>query len=198
MITVGYSTRKSNPEFIEYLKKTSGFKKINVIEKVNNGEKSLSQVYNEIISESDTDIIVLCHDDILFDTNGWYSKILKHFEKSDFGILGVAGTTFMPESGMWWEQKGRMVGIVNHEHEGKKWESKYSDSLGNGIKETVIVDGLFIVIDKTKIKHTFDENVPGFHLYDVNFCFKNFIDGVKVGVITNVRITHKSIGMVNQ
>ena len=81
MITVGYSTRKSNPEFIEYLKKTSGFKKINVIEKVNNGEKSLSQVYNEIISESDTDIIVLCHDDILFDTNGWYSKILKHNNK---------------------------------------------------------------------------------------------------------------------
>lgn len=198
MITVGYSTRKSNPEFVEYLKKTSGFKKINVIEKVNNGEKSLSQVYNEIISESQTDIIVLCHDDITFDTNGWYAKILKHFDKSDFGIIGVAGSTYMPESGMWWERKGRMVGIVNHEHEGKKWESKYSDSLGNGIKETVIVDGLFIVLDKTKIKHTFDENVPGFHMYDVNFCFKNFLEGVKIGVITNVRITHKSIGMVNQ
>ncbi len=198
MITVGYSTRKSNPEFVEYLKKTSGFKKINVIEKVNNGEKSLSQVYNEIISESQTDIIVLCHDDITFDTNGWYAKILKHFDKSDFGIIGVAGSTYMPESGMWWERKGRMVGIVNHEHEGKKWESKYSDSLGNGIKETVIVDGLFIVLDKTKIKHTFDENVPGFHMYDVNFCFKNFLEGVRIGVITNVRITHKSIGMVNQ
>jgi len=198
MITVGYSTRKNNPEFIEYLKKTSGFKKINVIEKVNNGEKSLSQVYNEIISESETDIIVLCHDDILFDTNGWYPKILKHFDKSDFGIIGVAGSTYMPESGMWWERKGRMVGIVNHEHEGKRWESTYSDSLGNGIKETVIVDGLFIVLDKTKIKHTFDETVPGFHMYDVNFCFKNFLEGVKIGVITNVRITHKSIGMVNQ
>jgi glycosyltransferase involved in cell wall biosynthesis len=198
MITVGYSTRKSNPEFIEYLRKTSGFKKINVIEKVNNGEKSLGQVYNEIISESTTDIIVLCHDDILFDTNGWYAKLLKHFEKTDFGILGVAGTTHLPSSGMWWEQKGRMVGIVNHEHEGKKWESKYSDSLGNGIKETVIVDGLFIVIDKSKIKQIFDEDVSGFHMYDVNFCFRNFLEGVKIGVFTNIRITHKSIGMVNQ
>ena len=36
MITVGYSTRKHNPEFIEYLKKSSGFKKIEVIEKINN------------------------------------------------------------------------------------------------------------------------------------------------------------------
>jgi len=198
MLTVGYSTRKTNPEFIEYLKKTSGFKKINVIEKVNNGEKSLSQVYNEIISESETDIIVLCHDDILFDTNGWYSKIIRHFEKSEYGILGVAGTTHIPISGMWWEQKGRMVGIVNHEHDGKKWESKYSDSLGNGIKQTVIVDGLFIALDKTKIKKNFDESVTGFHMYDVNFCFRNFIENVKIGVITNIRITHKSIGMVNQ
>jgi glycosyltransferase involved in cell wall biosynthesis len=198
MITVGYSTRSTKPEFVEYLKKTSGFKKIEVIEKINNGEKSLSQVYNEIISESENDIIVLCHDDILFETNGWYSKLLKHFEKTEYGIIGVAGTTYMPSSGMWWEQKGRMVGIVNHEHEGKKWVSKYSDSFGNGIRDTVIVDGLFIVIDRRRIKHTFDESVPGFHMYDVNFCFKNFLENVKVGVITNIRITHKSIGMVNQ
>ena len=33
MLTVGYSTREHKPEFIEYLKKSSGFKKINVIEK---------------------------------------------------------------------------------------------------------------------------------------------------------------------
>ena len=198
MITVGYSTRSHKPEFIEYLKKSSGFKKVNVIEKINNGEKSLSEVYNEILNESETDIVVLCHDDLYFESSSWYSKILKHLEKSDFGILGVAGTTYMPESGQWWEQKGRMVGIVNHEHEGKKWESKYSDSLGNGIKETVIVDGLFIALDKKRIKHNFDETVKGFHLYDVTFCFKNFLEGVKVGVISNIRITHKSIGMVNQ
>jgi hypothetical protein len=80
MITVGYSTRTHNPEFIEYLKKSSGFKKIEVIEKINNGDKSLSEVYNEILSESKTDIVVLCHDDIYFDTNAWYSKLIKHLQ----------------------------------------------------------------------------------------------------------------------
>ena len=29
MLTIGYSTRKPNPEFTEYLKKSSGVKKIN-------------------------------------------------------------------------------------------------------------------------------------------------------------------------
>jgi len=198
LITVGYSTRKHNLEFIEYLKKSSGFKKINVIEKVNNGEKSLSQVYNEILEESQTDIVVLCHDDIYFDTASWYSKIVKHFEKSDFGILGVAGTTSLTNSGRWWDEKRKMVGIVNHEHEGKKWESRYSESFENGICETLIVDGLFIVLHKKRIKKNFDESVNGFHFYDVTFSFSNHLEGVKIGVITNIRITHKSIGMTNE
>jgi hypothetical protein len=198
MITVGYSTRTPNPEFTEYLKKSSGFKKINVIEKVNNGEKSLSQVYNEILSESETDIVVFCHDDIYFDTTGWYHKLMKHFDKSDFGIIGMAGTTNMPASGQWWEDRRKMVGIVNHEHEGKKWVSKYADDLNNNIKETIMVDGLFFAVSKERLKSNFVEEFQGFHFYDVAFCFENFLKGTKVGVITNIRITHKSIGQTNQ
>ena len=198
MLTIGYSTRKPNPEFTEYLKKSSGVKKINVIEKVNNGEKSLSQVYNEILSESETDIVVFCHDDIYFDTTGWYHKLMKHFDKSDFGIIGMAGTTNMPSSGQWWEDKRKMIGIVNHEHEGKKWVSKYAGELNNNIKETVMVDGLFFAVSKERLKSDFVEEFQGFHFYDVAFCFENFLKGVKIGVITNIRITHKSIGQTNQ
>ena len=198
MITVGYSTREHNPKFIEYLKKSSGFKKIEVIEKINNGEKSLSEVYNEILAESTTDIVVLCHDDIYFDTSSWFHKIKTHFEKSDFGILGLAGTTNMPETGRWWDNRKTMIGIVNHESEGKKWTSKYSDDFGKSIKPTVIVDGVFIALSKSRIKHTFDEDFKGFHFYDIAFCYRNYLEDVKVGVITNIRITHKSIGQTNQ
>jgi glycosyltransferase involved in cell wall biosynthesis len=198
MITVGYSTREHNPKFIEYLKKSSGNKKIEVIEKINNGEKSLSQVYNEILEEAKTDIVVLCHDDIYFDTTSWFYKLKTHFENTDYGILGVAGTTEMPSSGQWWETRRKMIGIVNHESGGKKWTSKYSEDLGKSIRETVIVDGVFIALSKSRIKHNFDEEFKGFHFYDIGFCFKNQIEGVKVGVISNIRITHKSIGQTNQ
>ena len=199
MITIGYSTRVSNPKFQNYLRQSCGLKGIEIIEKVNNGEKSLSQVYNEIIDESSHDILVLCHDDIYFDTNRWGKKLLRSFEShSEFGILGVAGSTFMPQSGQWWEDRSKMFGVVNHEHEGKKWQSKYSQNEENEIKQTVIVDGLIISLDKNKIKKRFDETVEGFHFYDVEFTFQNHLEDVKVGVITNVRITHKSIGQTNQ
>ena len=199
MITIGYSTRKHDPEFIEYLKKSSGnYKYVEVIEKINNGEKSLSEVYNEILSESKSEIVILCHDDIYFDTNAWYSKVLKNFEKNNFGIIGVAGTTSLPKSGMWWEDRRKMIGIVNHESNGKKWESKYSGPQGNEIREVALVDGLFICIHKKRIKKNFVEEFEGFHFYDLPFCVENYLNGVKIGVCTNIRITHKSIGQTNQ
>lgn len=198
MITIGYSTRTSNPQLQEYFKKSCGHPKVEVIEKVNPNGKSLTEVYNEILNESSNDIVVLCHDDIYFEKNGWGNKIIKHFDKTDYGILGVAGTTYLPKSGMWWEDRSKMYGVVNHEHEGKKWESKYSDSLGNDIQQTVLVDGLFIVIHKKRIKETFNEEVKGFHLYDVDFCFRNYLHEVKIGVLYNIRLTHKSIGMTNE
>lgn len=199
MITVGYSTRTSNPKYREYIQKTCMYKEIEIIEKVNNGEKSLSEVYNEILSESKHEIVVLCHDDLEFDTNRWGEKLLKIFEKNpEYGIVGLAGTTVMPKSGMWWEDRSKMFGIVNHKHDGKKWESKYSDSLNDKLKEVVVVDGLFIAINKKNIKENFDATVSGFHMYDINFCFRNFLKQVKIGVTTQIRVTHLSIGMTNE
>ena len=159
MITIGYSTRVSNPQLKEYLIKSCGHPKTEVIEKVTNGEKNLSEVYNEIINESSNDIIVLCHDDLYFDTKNWGQKLEKLFEKNpDYSIIGIAGTTEMPKSGMWWEDRSKMYGIVNHEHNGKKWESRYSDSLQNNIKE--VVGFIFQITDKV-LWNTFRKNEIG-------------------------------------
>ena len=199
MITVGFSTRKIDDSFVEMLKKTSGLSKIEIIPFENNGEFSLTEVYNKILKQSSNDIVVLCHDDIYFDSKNWGSKILNYFKRnSDYGILGLAGTTNMPKSGRWWEDFSKMKGIVNHEHEGKKWESKYSASKGNQLDNVVLVDGLFIVVNKKNIKKPFNEEIGGFHFYDVDFSFRNFIEGVKIGVMYDVRVTHKSIGQTNE
>ena len=199
MITIGFSTRKIESTFVEMLKKTSGVSKPEVIPFENNGEYSLTEVYNKILEQSTNDIVILCHDDIYFDSKNWGQKILNHFKrKNDYGILGLAGTTSMPKSAKWWEDFSKMKGIVNHEHEGKKWESKYSQSKGNELDDVVLVDGLFIVINKNNIKEKFNEDIGGFHFYDVDFSFRNFIKDVRIGVIYDVRVTHKSIGQTNE
>jgi glycosyltransferase involved in cell wall biosynthesis len=198
MITIGFSTRKIDDGFVSLLKKSSGISNPEIIAVENNGQFSLTEVYNKILNDSKNDIVVLCHDDIYFDSKNWGQKILNHFKRnSDYGILGLAGTTNMPKSARWWEDFSKMKGIVNHEHGGKKWESKYSSSKGNGLDDVVLVDGLFIVVNKKNIKTNFNDNIKGFHFYDVDFSFRNFIEDVKIGVMYDVRVTHKSIGETN-
>lgn len=199
MITIGYSTKKINPEFKDYIEKSCGVHKVEVIPFENPGTYSLSEVYNILLEKSSNDIVILCHDDIYFEKKNWGSKILKHFKRNpEYGIIGAAGSKYLPKSGMWWEINTEMFGIVNHEHQGKKWTSKYSESKGSNLDDTVIVDGLFIAINKKNIKKTFNEEVKGFHFYDVDFSFRNYLEGVKIGVFYDVRITHLSVGQTNE
>jgi len=199
MITIGYSTKKIEPEFREYIEKSCGLPHVEVIPFENPGTHSLTEAYNIILEKSSNDIVVLCHDDIYFEKKNWGNKVLKHFKRNpEYGIIGAAGSKYMPKTGMWWEIPTEMFGIVNHEHEGKKWTSKYSESQGNKLDDTVIVDGLFMVVNKPNLKTNFNEEVKGFHFYEVDFCFRNVLDGVKIGVFYDIRITHKSIGMTNE
>ena len=107
MITIGYSTRQSNKHFQEYLKESCGVKNVQVIEKVNPNGISLTKIYNEILDESEFDIVVLCHDDIYFEKSYWGKRLIEHFDKKEnYGILGVAGTSYYPKSGRWWRPEG--------------------------------------------------------------------------------------------
>jgi len=202
MISVVYCTRESNQKHRDHIIKTSGLhKNIEVVEIINNGE-SLTSAFNRGYKQSKYDIVVFCHDDILIETKQWGKRLKKHFDNGEnYGIIGVAGSKYMPLSGKWWENPKSMYGKVKHTHNGKSWLSEYSSDLNDGIESVINVDGLFFAVDKNKITdntNPFDEDVKGFHFYDVDFCFKNFLSNVKIGVITNIRINHMSIGITNE
>lgn len=197
MITIFYCTRNTNPKHKEHLKLTCGVKDVEIIEYVNNGE-GLTAPYNLALSQAKNDIVVFVHDDIEMMTNNWGNKILNHYKRNpEFGILGVAGSKVLPSSGMWWEKRNEMCGQVFHTHEGKTWLSKYSEHLGNKLSETVIVDGVLFSVHKNRIKKHFNSDIKGFHFYDVDFCFQNYLEGVKVGVHYDIKINHMSIGQTN-
>ena len=197
-LSVVFSTKKINEDFIKLIKSTSGVHKIEILPYENPGKYSLTEVYNMGLKDSTNDIVLFCHDDIKFDTKNWGRKLIKHFHKSDYGILGVAGCRYLPKSGKWWEIPSEMMGQVYHEHDGKRWLSTYNPRFGTTILPSVLVDGLFFGVNKNKLGTFFDESVTGFHFYDLNFCVQNFLKGVRVGVISNIDITHLSIGQTNQ
>ena len=197
-LTVVFSTKKIDYNFVEIIKATSGVHNIEVIPYENPGKYSLTELYNKGLKDSANNVVVFCHDDIKFDTKNWGRKVLNHFKKNkELGILGVAGSRYMPSSGKWWEDFSKMHGAVYHEHEGKRWLSRYSKDIGNYLDDVVLVDGLFFGVNKNNIKLDFNEEVSGFHFYDVDFSFSNYLAGVKVSVCSNIKITHLSIGMTN-
>jgi hypothetical protein len=198
-ISVVISTRKIDDTYLKHVEKMFSHPKTEVNIYENDGVNSLTEIYNIGLKESKNDIVVFMHDDLILETNNITPKVVRLFEENpEYGIIGLAGTDNLM-SGMWWQDRTSMYGVVGHEHEGKRHVNHYSkQSFGDKPKEVVIVDGLFIMVHKDRIKHTFNEEFKGFHFYDLPFCLENHMDGVKVGVTTKIMVTHKSIGMVNK
>lgn len=164
----------------------------------NNNEFSLSELYNRALNETKSEIVIFMHDDLEFDTPNWGRKFLKYVDNNpEYGIIGLAGTKYLSETGRWWDVPTTMYGIVNHKKDGKKWTSNYSLAKTNKIDDVVLVDGLFFLVNKKNIKFNFDERFEGFHFYDLGFCVPNYLEGVKIGVTTDIRFTHLSIGETN-
>ena len=196
-LTIVFSTKEIDDKFIEHLKQTCGVKDVEILPYENKGTMSLTQVYNKALKDSTNDIVVFTHDDVIFNKDNWGKRLIKQYLNSDFGLLGVAGTTHMASTGKWWEDSSKMVGRVSHSHEGRTWTNNYSNVFPGKILDVCCLDGVLFSCNKNRIKNTFDESITGFHFYDVDFSFGNHISGVKCGVIFDIAMTHKSIGMTN-
>ena len=198
-ISVVISTRKIDDEYVKHVERMFSHPKTEILVYENDGEMSLTQVYNKGLKESVNDIVVFMHDDLILETPNMTPKIVKLFDKHpEYGIIGIAGTDKLT-SGMWWQNRENMFGVVGHLHEGKRHVNHYSKGVFNDVlKDVVIVDGLFFAVHKGRIKKEFNEQFEGFHFYDISFCVENFLNGVKIGLTTRFGVTHKSVGVTNK
>lgn len=197
IVISSHLSKEENDKFTQHLKNTIDIKDYEILLYENFNQYSLTEIYNIGLNESKYDIVLFIHNDIFFNTKNWGKILLNKFSKTEYGILGIAGTTDLNEDGIWWSDSSKMVGIVNHKYNNKTFESKYSNSYGKEIIEVVAVDGLFIAVNKNKICKGFIENFKGFHYYDISFCIENYLKGVKIGVMFDISIIHNSIGETN-
>lgn len=191
-------TKEENQKFIKHIDNTIGVRHKTVCYP-NFNQYSLPEIYNQAIkdhSEKDS-IFVMCHNDIVFKTYDWGKLLLTKFNSTNYDIIGVAGSTYLSITGRWWDNRSKMCGIVEHSNGLREWVSQYSHEI-HGVKEVVLIDGLFMSFNPETIIHKFDNNYKGFHFYDLSFCIPNYLDGCNVGVTTSIRILHKSIGQTNQ
>lgn len=196
MLTIAFSTKKEGQElndFLLHIDETIGLPKYlyEVKPYKNDGSLSLTKIYNQALSESKFDFVCLIHDDIFFLKKGWGAEALRILGNNDeYGIVGVAGSKVFESHAIWWDYQYR-AGQVVHNINGACHISEYSGLIPDDVEECVVLDGLFLMVNKKKIKHNFDENIEGFHFYDIDICLSNYVSkACKIGVTTKIKIAH--------
>lgn len=165
-------------------------------------QKSIFDGYSEAFKRfdvQDNDIVILCHDDIeiLTDTTELKDILLTHCLKYDSGFAGVAGTTYLSEDAIWWNQEvwkqGKHKGFVYHGKDKFNCESTFYGSCGR----VVILDGLFLAASGKALK-TIGLNKPsylygGWDYYDIHYTITAHKKGLKNQVVP-IQLIHNSMG----
>lgn len=196
-ITLIVSSRlpeSQNKAYIENINNTCGTN-VHIMYLVNPNGMALTKLYSDMLKQSNSDIVVFAHDDIEFLRPNWGKELIRLFEENkDYGIIGVAGSAEFDENAAWWQYKD-IYGQVLHRHDGKSWLTTFSPLLPTDLKQVCVVDGLFFAVHKNRITCDFDKTLDGFNFYEIDFCLANHLDGkTKIGVTTNIRLAHNSIG----
>lgn len=199
VVVCSKSDSEEKKDFIQQIKDTCGCH-THVYFLINPDGVGLTKIYKSFLQRKlDNDIIVFIHDDIEFLKKNWGAEIIRLFQKhKDYGIIGVAGSAQFDENGAWWQYE-KKYGQVLHKTDKGTWLTCFSPLLKDDLEEVCVIDGLFMAVHKKRISKSFDDTIEGFNMYDVDFCLDNYLDGkAKIGVTTNIRIAHHSIGELSE
>lgn len=163
------------------------------------GKDGLCKLYNVATDRAKYQMMCFMHEDVEIVTNGWGSKVLDSFRVNPkLGLLGIAGNNFKSSvTGRCEALYGSsFVNIIQH--------YKYSDrptehlripeGVEEGIRPVVCVDGVWFCTPKLVAeKYRFDENLAGFHGYDLDFSL-SVHQHFEAGVDYEILIHHFSEG----
>lgn len=159
--------------------------------------RSITQVYNDGARKAKFNIISFVHEDVLFKTENWGRIVVSYFENDkSLSLLGVAGGRYKSRTYSGWASGFKQFDCINVLHIDKngRQERFYSNPTGSDIVDTVTLDGVFICATREAWLSTpFDENIEGFHLYDIDFSFRNHLQR-RVAVTFAIDLVHITEG----
>jgi hypothetical protein len=193
-----------NQEFLNQFKQnvsnTIGIAyEIVIIDNITN-KYNIFQAYNIGFIQCKYDIICYAHEDIIFHTNDWGEKVIEHFKNSNLGIIGVAGSHYLPKlpSAHWFTDISSIKLIQTNENEKHLRFSRYIEN-SDLSDQAVIIDGLWMCTTKLIMqKLRFDEETfDGFHCYDSDICLQIKKLHYDVKIVYDITIEHISSGSLD-
>lgn len=210
MISIIICSRKQNITYnlIENIEGTIGVPYELIIIDNSNNNYSIFQAYDKGVKLSKGEILCFMHEDILYHTQGWGEKVIKHFLDIRIGLIGVRGCHYYPSKACgWWyfpnllsgqalQRFYKENGDYDLEHI-KHFRLKTDKSSG---VDAVAVDGFWFCARKelfNKIRFDNEYYGGGWHAYDIDICLQVLSIGFSVQVIYDILIEHFSNGNAN-
>ncbi len=166
---------------------------INVIDNYNN-DFSIFSAYNKGYEMSKFPYLCFVHEDVHFRTENWGVNLINHLSDEKTGIIGVAGGKMVTKVPASWAAEGRYIHLVQH-HNGEKILLKDPTSFSGSKQPAIWLDGLFLAMRKDLFNSIkFDENLTGFHGYDLDISMQSIVAGFSNFVVYDILLEHFSEG----
>ncbi len=125
---------------------------------------SMTGGYNDSLHRTDAKYKVYLHQDVYIINKNFLQEVLHLFKHPQIGMIGVAGCTQIPFSGIWWEAEN-LYGKVYDSHAGIMGLLAFHE-VENEYKEVQGIDGLIMI---TQFDIAWREDIfTGWHFYDLS------------------------------
>lgn len=156
--------------------------------------RSMCEGYNRGTDQSTGDLLVYCHDDIEFFSDGVHDSLVEAL--TDFDLVSCVGSSVV-DSPTW---------MCHDATFSQGWMVAPGTSSGQYLVGVVGVpnvesplssgDGCFLACRRSVAKSLRWDDVTfdAFHLYDIDFCLRARQQGYRLGVARGIAINHHSLG----
>ena len=159
----------------------------------------ITLVYNQSAFKSKYSNLLFIHEDVAFITTNWGEKLIQLLQNKKNGIIGLAGSTYLPSVPSGWylhDEKYNNVYI----RQGFKYKEApiRFDNQGEDLTPVYLLDGVFLAMRKDVwLEFPFNESLMGFHAYDVDISQR--VSAKYQNVFTKqIELLHKSEGKVDE
>ncbi len=164
------------------------------------GKIPICKAYNSGAASARFNHLVFVHEDVLFHTAGWGTKIVEYLTQiKNVGCIGIAGGTYKTKAPTHWGSfvqaslQPDLYYLIQHYKNGKHEMRDLWLDVAKKKEEAVLLDGVFLAINKDS-RICFDESMKGFHCYDLSVCVDALEKGYKNFVTREILIEHFSSG----
>lgn len=166
-----------------------------------NSAYNIFTAYSEGTKKAKGNILVFIHEDVTFRSESWGKILEQNFLDESVGVIGVAGTHFLPKHPCaWWDSGISSMHYLQGTNTGGEYITRYNneDVFKRSSNEMASLDGFFLAFPKRifDIIQWDTSLFDGFHGYDTDICLQVLHSGHKVCMNWDILLEHKSLGNV--